>query len=105
MLPLIDMHKRRKRAFCCAVNVTGKNLRNELSSTKIQLNRFKNTIKEVLLKIDLLVNALAVIDTLTATQASMEEIHQCSIGCSSKADKVDEEWEKRVEESDEMYIW
>lgn len=39
------------------------------------------------------------------TQVSIDEIHLRSIGCSAKAGKIDQEWEKRVEESDEVYIW
>lgn len=52
----------------------------------------------------MLVSALAVIDTLIVTQNSLEEIHQRSIGCSSKADKIYEEYEERVEMSNEVYI-
>lgn len=65
-----------------------------ISSAKIQLSRLKNISEELPEERDLLASAFAVIDTLVVIPASVEGIHEHSIGYFAKGDKIDEEWEK-----------
>ena len=82
-----------------------RNLRRDLATAKSQLNTFKNIVTGLPERRSVIVEVLEVIDTLVATQANTEELHQRSIACTARSNKIDEEWEKQLEESDETYIW
>ena len=48
---------------------------------------------------------LSIIDTLVATQASIEEVQQRTIASSAYPSRIDQDWEKHIEEDDETFIW
>ena len=85
--------------------VVVKQLRKELSTTKTKLMRYKTIVDELPEKRNILVNAIAIIDSLVATQASIEEVQQRTIASSAYPDRIDQDWEKHIEEHDEVYTW
>lgn len=85
--------------------LTVRSLWKELTSTKEQLNTFKHIIENLPEKRSVLVEALSIVDTLLATQASVGEVQPTSVACTAKPEKIDSEWNNFIEESDETYIW
>lgn len=63
-------------------------LQQELASAKAQLTHYRSTTTDLEGKRCVLVEALAVVDTLLATHAS-EDIQQRTVACTARADRID----------------
>lgn len=77
-----------------------RNLHRDLATAKSQLKSFGLPERG-----SVIAKVLEVTDTSVATQANTKELHQRSVSCTVRPNKIDEEWEKQVEESDETYKW
>lgn len=96
-----DLHQLQKEELVDLV----KKLRQELAATKTRLGRYKTVIDQLPEKRSILVEAISIIDTLVATQASIEEVQQRTIASSAYPNRIDQDWEKHIEGNDELYIW
>lgn len=77
------------------------NQRSELATIKVQLTHYKSIIDDLPRKRSILVEAISIIDTLVATQASIETVQQRSIASSAIPEKIDEAYKSQIQDSQE----
>ena len=85
--------------------ITIQNLRKELGKKSTALSFFDSFIRDLTKQREALVTALDFIDNLASYKSTLEELDFRSIASTARPEKIDEEWERKINSDQNSMSW